>query len=334
MAARFLAHDREGFRRITGSEPELELLLEDHSYPFAHEAGVFIDLTDELIITSNRFCDPGSNQQRVQISKVVIGGMTRGRPTIRQEINSSRIPVGNGGVNYGEDRVLVCAQGSFNEPSGLYVMGAHAPHAATPFLVNFHGRPFNSVNDVVVHGDGSIWFTDPPYGFEQGYRPRPTLPCQVYRYDPQRKSIRAMADGFGHPNGICFSPQQDIVYVTDTDRYHGSGTLDDSKASTIYAFDVTIRHQQPFLTNRRLFAFADHGFPDGIKCDMEGNVYSGCGDGVHVWSPGGVLLGRIVVEGGVANFCFGRQGEMFLLNETRLWRAQLGSHVRGALLKI
>lgn len=93
-------------------------------------------------------------------------------------------------------------------------------------------------------------------------------------------------------------------------------------------------HGQPFLTNRRLFAFADAGIPDGIKCDMEGNVYSGCGDGVNVWSPGGVLMGRIAVEDGVANFCFGRGGELFLLNETRLWRAQLGSHVRGALLRI
>ena len=67
---------------------------------------------------------------------------------------------------------------------------------------------------------------------------------------------------------------------------------------------------------------------------MDGNVYSGCGDGVHVWSPGGVLLGKILVPGGVANFCFGKPGEMFLLNETRLWRARLPKSVRGALLKL
>lgn len=79
---------------------------------------------------------------------------------------------------------------------------------------------------------------------------------------------------------------------------------------------------------------ADVGIPDGIKCDMDGNVYSGCWDGVNVWSPGGVLLGRIIVEGGAANFCFGRKGEMFILNEHKIWRAQLGSHVHGALLGI
>jgi gluconolactonase len=79
---------------------------------------------------------------------------------------------------------------------------------------------------------------------------------------------------------------------------------------------------------------ADTGIPDGIKCDMEGNVYSGCGDGINVWSPGGVLIGKILVQGGAANFCFGRSGEIFILNENRLWRAQLGHQVRGALLGI
>ena len=101
-----------------------------------------------------------------------------------------------------------------------------------------------------------------------------------------------------------------------------------------YAFDVMTRSNQPFLTNRRVFAMADVGIPDGIKCDMDGNVYSGCGDGINVWSPGGVLLGRVLVDGGAANFCFGRGGEMFILNEHRLWRAKLASTVKGALLGI
>ena len=101
-----------------------------------------------------------------------------------------------------------------------------------------------------------------------------------------------------------------------------------------YAFDVSTYHGEPFLTNRRLFAVTDAGIPDGIKCDLDGNVYSGCGDGIHVWSPGGVLLGRIRIDGGVANFCFGKEGEIFALNEHRLWRVQLGSRVKGALLGI
>jgi gluconolactonase len=101
-----------------------------------------------------------------------------------------------------------------------------------------------------------------------------------------------------------------------------------------YAFDVVTYSAQPFLTNRRFFAMADVGIPDGIKCDIYGNVYSGCGDGVNIWSPGGVLAAKILIDGGVANFCFGRAGEMFLLNENRLWRAQIAETHKGALLGI
>lgn len=93
--------------------------------------------------------------------------------------------MGNGGVNYGEDQILFCAQGSRSLPSGLYTMSAHAPYTVTLLPSSFHGREFNSVNNVVIHSDGSIWFTDPPHGFEQGYRPKPKLPSQVYRYNPK-----------------------------------------------------------------------------------------------------------------------------------------------------
>ena len=100
-----------------------------------------------------------------------------------------------------------------------------------------------------------------------------------------------------------------------------------------YAFDVIQRSGADFLANRRLFAMADAGIPDGIKCDLVGNVYSGCGDGVNVWNAGGTLIGKILVPGGVANFCFGRSGEMFLLNETKFWVAKLSEAVKGALLE-
>lgn len=137
----------------------------------------------------------------------------------------------NGGVNY-KDGMLICGQGSMNEPSGLYFMSSQFPYTTTLIKSDFYGRPFNSVNDVVVHSDGSIWFTDPIYGYEQGYRPAPRLPSQVYRLSPNG-NIRAMADGFGRPNGICFSPDEKTVYVTDTDWMHGDGTTDDSRVSSM-----------------------------------------------------------------------------------------------------
>lgn len=74
----------------------------------------------------------------------------------------------------------------------------------------------------------------------------------------------------------------------------------------------------------------DTGIPDGIKCDINGNVYSGCGDGLNIWTAGGVLMGKILLDGGVANFCFGQAGEIFLLNETKLWLAKMSSRLRGS----
>lgn len=82
-----------------------------------------------------------------------------------------------------------------------------------------------------------------------------------------------------------------------------------------------------------MFAGADTGVPDGIKCDTAGNVYSGCGDGLNVWNPAGSLLGKVLVPGGIANFCFGRSGELFLLNETKFWVLRVAPHVKGALLE-
>ncbi|CAG8976895.1 hypothetical protein HYALB_00003506 [Hymenoscyphus albidus] len=327
----FKIHD-ESFKSILGSSPKLQLILENTKYPFAHEAGVFIPSDNTLFVTSNQYTDPSNpTSKKIQICKVVLSC----DGTVKcEEIFPDSVPMGNGGVNY-KNGVLFCAQGDMETPSGLAYMETSPPYTSTFLLTSFHGRPFNSTNDVVVHSDGSIWFTDPIYGSEQGIRPPATLPGQVYRWDVENGGgIRAVADGFGRCNGICFSPDEKTLYVTDSDWIHGDGTTDLTRASSIYAFDVTHYSGQPFLTNRRLFAFADKGVPDGIKCDTNGNVYSGCGDGVNIWTPGGVLLGRILIDGGAANLCFGRNGELFILNEHKLWRAQFGDSVKGDLLKI
>ncbi|KAF9870760.1 SMP-30/Gluconolaconase/LRE-like region [Colletotrichum karsti] len=302
----FAVYD-DSVSKLFGEEPTLELLHENQEYPFAHEAGVFIESNNTLFITSNQFPD-GKGGKKIQICRVTLP--SDDNPTLKcEEIHPRGVHMANGGVNY-LDGVLFCSQGSLDAPGGIVFMEAHPPYQTRVMVSSFHGREFNSVNDVVVDSDGSIWFTDPIYGFEQGIRPRPKLPSQVY------------------------NPDEKTVYVTDTDWIHGDGTTDLTRASTIYAFDVVSYSGEPFLTNRRLFAMADTGIPDGIKCDVHGNVYSGCGDGINIWSAGGVLLGKILVQGGAANFCFGRNGEIFILNENRLWRAKLAEETKGALLCI
>ncbi|CAG8225614.1 unnamed protein product [Penicillium salamii] len=315
------------FLDIIGHAPKLDLLVENNDYPFAHEASVYIPTSDELFMSSNMFTDPATNKTTIKVSKVSLS-----KHPLTAEIVNTTVPMPNGGINH-DNGIVWTAQGGMNDTGGLFQMSATPPYNTTLLLSTFYGRQFNSLNDVAVSDDGSIWFTDPEYGWHQGIRPKPKLPNQVYRYDPATKDVRVVADGFGRPNGIAFSPDQKVVYITDTAETVGDGSKDNSLPAAIYAFDVTTSHGQPFLSNRRFFAMPGEGIPDGIKVDIDGNVYAGCGDGVNVWSPGGVLLGKILVKDGASNFSFGLDGRMFILNENKLYAAQLNRRVQGTLVK-
>ena len=335
----------KSFEDILGPSPSITLLHKDpDGISTYHEACVYHEPTHSVFITSNQIplpsgqINPSTANKTVKISRIY----DHDDPAQIKidDATPTDLPEGmwNGGVNY-KAGLLYCAQGSKSTPGGLtYVADPSPPYKTEILISSFRGRQFNSVNDVIIHPeDGTIWFTDPTYGFHQGIRPDPVLPCQVYRFEPSTGDIRAVADGFTRPNGLCFSPDLKTLYITDTGAIHGNKAMgiDPQGPSHIYAF--TIAHLDgvgPFLTNKRLFAYADGGWPDGIKCDMEGNVYSGCGDGVEVWNTSGVLIGKILVEGGVANFCFGKEGTVYMCNETRVWRAQLakGGKVKGALL--
>lgn len=327
----------DSFLSLLSPNPQLQLLIHDPRAPYFHEAGVFYPPTNTLFITSNHIPDASPDAVTTHNKTIVITKIEFFSPTdfTRDKVRCpERNFMANGGTNYREGLIL-CAQGSLKEPAGLVYMEAKRPHKTTTLLNNYHSRPFNSPNDVVVASDGSIWFTDPIYGYEQGFRPKPKLPQHVYRFMPETGDIRVMADGFGRPNGICFSPTEETVYITDTDLIHGDGGINPQRAATIYAFSVFWENEtQPYLTNRRVFAYADNGAPDGVKCDVFGNVYSGCGDGINIWNSGGMLIGKVLIEGGCANFCFGRNGEMWCFGEHKLWRVKFGDETRGALLRV
>lgn len=221
---------------VLGNNPKIELLLENNDCPFAHEAGVFIPESNTLFVTSNQYSRPGTNDKHIHISRIALPLSTKSTETTCTEIITDNVPFANGGVNY-KNGILFCAQGTLSTPGGLAYMSLPPNHTSSTtyvseFLItSFHNRSFNSPNDVVVHSDGSIWFTDPIYGFEQGIRPPPHLPNQVYRFDPVTGGVRAVADGFGRPNGIAFSPDEQICYITDTDWIHGDGTTDETRVS-------------------------------------------------------------------------------------------------------
>jgi gluconolactonase len=222
----FLIYDNS-FKAIVGPSASLECVLED-DLPFAHEAAVYIPHQDSLFVTSNRCESTQDDGNSIMIHKLAredAGIWTKERV-------DADITMANGGVNY-QGGVLFCAQGSHSSKGGLVSMEANAPYKVQTLVNNYHGRRFNSLNDVVIKSDGSVWFTDPIYGSEQGFCPKPQLPNQLYRFETETGSIRAVADGFGRPNGLCFSPDEQTLYVTDTDWVHGDGTTDDTRASTM-----------------------------------------------------------------------------------------------------
>ena len=179
----------------------------------------------------------------------------------------------------------------------------------------FDGRPLNAPNDVVVKSDGSVWFTDPGYGIlmdYEGHRAEFELDTNVYRLDPESGDAAAVAVDFSKPNGLCFSPDESLLYIVDTGRSDGP-----EHPTHIRVFDVVdgIR-----LTNGRVFADMDPGSSDGIRADRDGNIWSGACwggegyDGVHCYHPDGTLIGRIHLPAPCSNLCFGgaRRNRLFM----------------------
>lgn len=345
----FIAEQKGEFESLiqgtSGTEPIVSIIADVSSSGLAlyHEAGIYHAATRSIFITSNQLPNDETSPNTATSNKhVKLFRFYDDPQNLRMEEVSFPGIEGamlNGGTNFYQNSLLLCAQGSkdTSDLSGIIklpIPTSDNPHPIAETIVSsFHGIPFNSVNDVVVHPeDSSIWFTDPSYGFHQEIRPQPKLPSQVYRFDQKTGSIRAIiAGGFTRPNGLCFSPDLKTLYVTDTGAIHGSTSvpIDLAGPSHIYAFDIVYPDGQsePFLANRRLFAYAPGRFPDGVKCDSFGRVYSGCGNGIQIWNPYGVLIGTIEIPGGVANFCFGEEGVIYAFNETRVVKIHLKGKV-------
>ena len=178
-----------------------------------------------------------------------------------------------------------------------------------PIVTHFEARRINSPNDVAVAPDGTIWFTDPTFGIimpNQGALADPELDHRsVYRFDPISGDLGRMAD-FEQPNGLAFTADGRILYVSDTSLSLGEVPGFEAGAKhEIIAFDVGDRGA---LSNRRFFCHTDHGYPDGFKVDARGWVWTSAADGVHVWSADRRKLGFIPTPAVVSNCAFGGVG--------------------------
>ena len=221
----------------------------------------------------------------------------------------------NGHYLDAQGRLLSCEHG------GRRVSRTEADGSVTTLADNYQGNRLNSPNDLVVKSDGSIWFTDPPYGIlsdRQGHKAESELGgCYVFRLDPDGGELEIVADDFDRPNGICFSPDESVLYVADT-----------GEPGHIRAFDVV---DDRGLANSRVFAVVSPGKSDGFRADTEGNIFTSARDGVHMYSPEGELLGKILLpENAVANCCFGgpERNRLFITADKSLYSVVLNA--RGA----
>ncbi len=185
----------------------------------------------------------------------------------------------------------------------------------TVLASHYDGAELNSPNDIVVKRDGSVYFTDPPYGREAKVGiPRPTqLDFNgVYRWDGSAESLTLLTSALNRPNGLCFSADESLLYINDSPEFN------------IYVFDVDA---DGALANQRLFAEtegAGAGVPDGMKLDSEGNLYCCAQGGLHIFRADGSSLGRLLTPMQITNFTWGDDDlcSLYLTGITTLYRVR------------
>ncbi|MFG1627348.1 SMP-30/gluconolactonase/LRE family protein [Kribbella sp. NPDC049227] len=220
------------------------------------------------------------------------------------QVSVFRQPAGNtnGHTLDTEGRLVSCEHGNRR-------VTRTAHHGAITVLASeYDGKRLNSPNDVVVKRDGSVWFTDPAYGIDsdyEGYKGQiETGGCHVYRVSTDGVLTR-VADDFNRPNGLVFSLDESLLYITD------------SEEGTIRVFTV----EGDKLSGGEVFAECGNGIFDGIRLDTEGRIWASAADGVHVYHPDGMLLGKLLVPETVSNLTFGgaKRNRLFVTATTSVY---------------
>ncbi|MEX1126533.1 MAG: SMP-30/gluconolactonase/LRE family protein [Acidimicrobiia bacterium] len=228
------------------------------------------------------------------------------------EVDRTDVEYTNGRTLDLEGRLVVCSHGHRR------IERVEHDNTITPLAIHYQGARLNSPNDVVVKSDGSIWFTDPPYGIlsdREGHAADPELPgCYVFRFEPASGALTIATDLLVHPNGLAFSVDESVLYVSDT-----SGSNDPEGNHHIMAFDV---ENGRTLTNPRVFAEITPGLADGFRVDRTDHIFTSAGDGIHVLTPEGRRIGRIPIPEVTGNCVFGGPdgNDLFVTASTSLYR--------------
>jgi gluconolactonase len=212
----------------------------------------------------------------------------------------------NGSTRDRQGRLVTCEHGNRR------LIRTEYDGSITVLADSFDGKRLNSPNDVVVKSDGSIWFTDPTFGIlgdYEGYKADPEIDANVYRIDPETGRTAIAAEGVLGPNGLCFSPDEKVLYVVESRGVPNRKML---------AYDVTDGGRR--LANKRVLFDAQAGAPDGLRCDVDGNLWCGWGmgpelDGVMIFAPDGTPIGRIALPERCANLCLGglKRNRLFMV---------------------
>jgi gluconolactonase len=229
----------------------------------------------------------------------------------------------NGNTRDRQGRLLTC------EHDARRVTRTEYDGAITVLAAAYDGKPLNSPNDIVCRSDGTIWFTDPPFGIlgnYEGHVAAPELPTNVYRLDPAAQRLTVVAGDISRPNGLCFSPDERRLYVVE------AGVA----PRVIRAYDV-LEGGTKLGSPRVLLTAQPNGTPDGLRCDVDGNLWIGWGmgdealDGVSIFAADGKPIGRIAMPERVANVCFGgrHRNRLFMAASTSLY--SLYVNTQGAI---
>lgn len=318
-SVRFVAHD-PAFADVTGRSPRLIKVVDTD----AHEGPVYSSNEDALYFTTLPRPEnvPIPNTPYVEIKRLALDGDRFPLTSEHVSVVRSSTNAANGMAVDLDGSLLVCEQGTRAEHARISRFYP-ATGAIETVVDAWSGLRFNSPNDIVVKSDDTIWFTDPAYGYLQGFKSKPQTGDYVYRYDPVAAHVSVVADSFNKPNGLAFSTNEETLYITDSGANQQPGSYYPALPHHIMAFDVRDgRH----LANGRLFAVTTPGFPDGIKVDTEDRVYASCFGGVQIFNPSGDLVGEICLPGAV-NFTFGGPDKniLFITTDDAIWAAVLAA---------